>query len=211
MALLFSVLFLPGMLSQSAGVDPSVFTQIAYHVQLLAISLPQIVLVAWLPNLVTPGFSVKMGWVRPTKTDVTPAVIGLLAAWAASFALAVIATAIAGPEIAEGSVDWIFDRYELVPLVLVSTLAIGYREEIFYRAYLAHRAEDLGMEPRTLLYAGVVVFGLGHLYQGVGGLVVSMVIGAVFVEVYLRFKSLHGIAIAHALFNFITLMQAGSS
>ena len=199
------------MLAQTASVDPSAFTQVAYHVQLLAISIPQILLVAWLPEASTPGFAGRMGWIRPSRTDVVPTVVGFIAAWVAGIAVSIVATAIAGPDAFVGGVDWVFDRYELTPLVLVSTLAIGYREEIFYRAYLANRAQDLGVEPRALLYAAVLVFGLGHLYQGVAGFLISAVIGAVFVELYLRYRSLHGIAIAHALFNFVTLLQAGSS
>jgi membrane protease YdiL (CAAX protease family) len=211
LALLFAVLFLPGMLGQSIGVDPSAFTQIAYLVQVLAISIPQILLVLAVSDLRRPGTAEQMGWHLPRARDLPPAFAGLIGAWIAALLAGLLAAAITSGAAASTAVDWVFDRYELIPLVLLATLAIGYREEIFYRAYLASRAEELGLTPRQLLYAGTLVFGLGHLYQGIGGLLVSVAVGIVFAEVFLRSRSLHGIAIAHGLFNFLTLLQAGSA
>lgn len=208
-ALLFAVLFLPGMLGQSVGVDPTSFDHIAYHVQVLAIAVPQILLVVAVSNGRIPGSAARFGWRRPVTRDLIVAALGLVLTYLVAVLLGAVASLLANPGMMQSTVAWSFSRYEVLPLVMISTLAIGYREEIFFRAYLADRAPELGVHPRTALYAGALIFGLGHIYQGPGGFLLATVLGAVFAEIYLRTRSLHGIAVAHGMFNLIALLQAG--
>lgn len=210
-ALLFAVLFLPGMLAQSDGVDPRAFENVLYHVQLLAVAIPQVLLVVWMSDLRTPGASTRFGWRKPSGSDLIAALVGLVTVWAVVGTVSLLAALIAGGEPIEPTVAWRFERYDLVPLVLVSTLAIGYREEIFYRAYIADRASEAGVDRRTALAAGAVLFAAGHLYQGVAGFVVALAIGLVLAEVYVRTRSLHGIAVAHGLYNFMVLLASSSA
>lgn len=211
-ALLFAVLFLPGMLAQGGYVDPQAFDNIAYHVQLLAVSIPQILLVVVLCDLRRPGSSLRFGWRVPNTSDVLPAVVGLAATWVTVAAVSLVAGSIlaegGGPE---PTVAWSFERRELIPVALVSTLAIGYREEIFYRAYIADRAEEAQVDVRAALAVGALLFASGHVYQGVMGFILSLAIGLVLATVYYRTKSLHGIAVAHGLYNFIVLLLSGSA
>lgn len=211
-ALLFAVLFLPGMIAQGGTVDPQAFDSLFYHVQLLATSLPQILLVVAFSEMRREGSARRFGWSAPGTKDLLPTVAALLAVWAVvgvvSLAIGVIGGADGG---VEPTVDWSFERTELIPLALVSTLAIGYREEIFYRAYIADRASEAGLDRRVALAAGAVLFAAGHLYQGVAGFVVALAIGLVLAEVYVRTGSLHGIAVAHGLYNFMVLLSSSSA
>ncbi len=200
------------MLAQGGSVDPQAFDSVMYHVQLLAVSIPQILLVVVLCDLRRPGSSLRFGWRVPNQNDALPAIMGLTATWVAVAVVSLVASVIlgegGGPE---PTVAWSFERRELIPVALVSTLAIGYREEIFYRAYIADRAEEAEVDVRTALAVGALLFASGHLYQGVMGFVLSLAIGLVLAAVYYRMRSLHGIAVAHGLYNFIVLLLSGSA
>jgi uncharacterized protein len=210
--LLFAVLFLPGMIAQTGDVAPEAFENVLYHIQVLVVSIPQVLLVVALGDLRRPGSSKAYGFRRPERRDITATIIALLASWAAvSLVSAVLSLLGVGGETMEPGVRWTFDRRELIPLAFLSTMAIGYREEIFFRAFIADRAEEAGTDPRIALAAAAVVFALGHLYQGVLGFVVSLTIGLVLAAVYLRTRSLHGISIAHGLYNLVVLLAAGAA
>ncbi len=212
LALLFAVLFLPGMLAQTGQIDPGSFESISYHIQILAVAIPQILLVVAVGDLRRPGSSRRYGFRPPDRSDLIAAIIGLVATWVTvgiiSLAAGFVAT---DADAMQPAVSWTFGRYELVPLAAVSALAIGYREEIFFRAFIADRAEEAGVDPRVALGVAALVFAAGHVYQGLAGFVISLAIGMVLAGVYLRTRSLHGVAIAHGLYNLLVLLAAGAA
>ncbi|MFW6292301.1 MAG: CPBP family intramembrane glutamic endopeptidase, partial [Spirochaetota bacterium] len=163
-------------------------------------------------DLRRPGSSLRFGWRPPNTSDALTAGVGLAATWVTVAAVSLIAGSVfaegGGPE---PTVAWSFERRELIPVALVSTLAIGYREEIFYRAYIADRAEEAQIDARAALAGGALLFATGHIYQGVMGFVLSLAIGLVLATVYYRTRSLHGIAVAHGLYNFAVLLLSGSA
>lgn len=211
-ALLFAVLFLPGMIAQGGSVDPQAFDSLFYHAQLLVTAIPQILLVVAFSELRREGSARRFGWTTPSKADVPPAVTALLGVWAVVGVVSLVIGVFVGADGGlEPTVDWRFERAELIPLALVSTLAIGYREELFYRAYIADRAQEAGVDARLALAAGAVLFAAGHLYQGVAGFVLALAIGLVLAEVYVRTRSLHGIAVAHGVYNFTVLLVSSAA
>src|SRR5436853_102010 len=74
-------------------------------------------------------------------------------------------------------------------LVAAAILAAGFGEEFVYRGYLLTRiARVLGDTPRAWLAALVVtsiVFGVGHQYQGLSGMITAGLGGFVFGLLYL--------------------------
>jgi hypothetical protein len=93
----------------------------------------------------------------------------------------------------------------ILPLALLSSLAIAYREEAFFRAYLLTRFEQLSLNPVLAVLLGAAVFSLGHLYQGFGGALVAFVLGVYLGWIYIRRRNVHIVAAAHALYNFVVL------
>ncbi len=89
----------------------------------------------------------------------------------------------------------------LVPLVLASALAIGYGEELFFRAYLIRRLGQAGLPPLWAALASTLAFGSAHGLQGLPGLVVASGLGAWFAWRWLRDRNIHEIAIGHALYD----------
>lgn len=204
--LLFTVLFLPGLISQTVGIDARAFDNVYYHIQILAVSLPQIALVIALAELRKPGSTAALGWRRLRLSDVGSAAIDYVAIVACVAVIGGVASLAGATDAFDSPVAWSFSRYELVPLLAVSALAIGYREEVFYRAYLFDRAAELGLQPATTIVAGALLFAVGHLYQGVSGFVVALVVGVVIGMLYAHQRSLHAIAIAHGAYNLTVLL-----
>jgi membrane protease YdiL (CAAX protease family) len=199
-ALLFSVLFLPGLLGQFGTVPSSQFESIVYNLQILVVAIPQIWLMLWLPELNRPGSRAQMGLRRPAPGDLIPAIITSVALIGTSMLAGLILSAFTSLGSAEAPL-WEFTRPELLPLILVTMVAVGYREEVFYRAYLFRRAEELDVRPELTVIASSLLFGIGHLYQGVQGLVVTTLLGVVLAAVYLRTRNVHAVAIGHGLYN----------
>jgi len=103
------------------------------------------------------------------------------------------------------------------PLVFVSYLigvvwlgaALG--EELLMRGYFLNRLVDLIGNSKLSLFIAVflhaTVFGMLHIYQGLGGVIATGLIGAIFGVVYLLIKRrLFPLILAHAIINSISLI-----
>jgi membrane protease YdiL (CAAX protease family) len=113
------------------------------------------------------------------------------------------------PDVAEDAIRSGFrfriNNPALLPLAFLSSLAIAYREEAFFRAYLLTRLEQLSVNPAVAVVVASAAFSLGHMYQGVGGALVAFVLGLFLGWVFLRRRTVHVVAIAHGLYNFTVL------
>lgn len=90
-------------------------------------------------------------------------------------------------------------------LALLS-LVTGYREELFYRCYLVTRLAAVGLPAGAAVATAALVFGLGHLYQGPAAVALAVGQAVAFGDLLLRGQSVHGLALAHALYNFVVLV-----
>jgi membrane protease YdiL (CAAX protease family) len=95
-----------------------------------------------------------------------------------------------------------------VVLILIFSLTTGYREELFFRAYLLARARQIGIMPVIGLFLTTLLFMAFHFYEGIMGLIISGFLGLGFGLLFLKFQNLHIIAISHALYNFFILYLA---
>ncbi len=206
--ILFAVIFLPGFVSQGMGVDPAGWERIGYHLSLLTLAVPQILLVIYVTELRTPGVARRMGWRRPGWSDVLSGAIALVVLFLLLALMSLVVSLIGDSSFGAPVVEWQFTRLALLPLVVVSSLAIGYREEIFYRAYCIVRGEEVGLHPLAVIGASSLLFASGHVYQGTAGFVIALLVGIVFGATFHFRRSLHGIAAAHALYNTAVLIQS---
>jgi membrane protease YdiL (CAAX protease family) len=97
----------------------------------------------------------------------------------------------------------------LLLLVLVWALA-AFGEEFVYRGYLMNRVAELSGGRAAAwaasLVAVSVLFGVGHLYQGVSGILVNTAAGLVYGAVYLRAgRNLWAPIIAHGMYDTVGL------
>ncbi len=199
---LFSALFLPGIIAQAGTIDPGAFNNVTYHIQTITIALAQSLLVLHVLSLHEDTDRGRFGFVPLRLSRVA---LGL----ALGVGLILIVLPIGALEQVlsgeEGSITtgvrFRLERPELLPLVIPTSLAIGYREEIFFRAFLLPRLEELGASPATAVIISTAAFAVGHLYQGILGGIVTAAIGAVLAIVFLRRRDVHLVAVAHAAYN----------
>jgi membrane protease YdiL (CAAX protease family) len=200
--LLFLVLFLPGYLSQPSAASAETIDTVRAMIQSVVLGVPQVLLILHLLRVQTEVPLEHFGLYRPRLRD------GLRTAAAFAGALALTAPVIAAMalvpvlrELGSAGYRWSLRSAWELPLALAFGVTAGYREELYFRAYLLGRFEQAGI-PRAAGIAGATaLFALGHFYEGVLGVAFAIVMGLYFSIVYLRARSLHVPAIAHGLLN----------
>jgi len=86
-------------------------------------------------------------------------------------------------------------------IAIASCIATGYLEESYFRGYLISKIEALGIAiPQTIAVA-VTLFALCHLYEGPWGTINAVFAGTVLSLTFIRYRSIHPIAWAHAAYN----------
>ena len=89
------------------------------------------------------------------------------------------------------------------------SLTAGICEEVLYRGYLLWYLQSLGLG-RGAVVVAIVAFGLAHAFQGIRGIVLTGVMGAVFMGLYLLTGSLVAPIVLHAtvdLANFLMVYR----
>ncbi len=76
----------------------------------------------------------------------------------------------------------------------------GWGEELFYRGYLFALLSSM-MPPAAAAVVSTALFGAAHFYQGVRGIVLTTLMGAVFMGLYMVSGSLVVPMLAHALYD----------
>ncbi|MBI9108234.1 MAG: CPBP family intramembrane metalloprotease [Spirochaetales bacterium] len=101
---------------------------------------------------------------------------------------------------------WQFGNPSLIPLVVISCIATGYSEEIFFRAYLVKSLEKSGLKIVPAAAVSALLFGSGHIYEGFYAFAATAVIAVFLSFVFTKTKSIHAISIGHGLYNFSVLI-----
>jgi membrane protease YdiL (CAAX protease family) len=96
-------------------------------------------------------------------------------------------------------------------ILAFSCLSTGYLEESFFRFYLLSKRTDMGIGPHRAVLISTLLFSVCHIYGGPWGFLNAALSGIVLAFVFLRFRSLHGISAAHALYNILVYVLAGSN
>ncbi|MFI1940797.1 CPBP family intramembrane glutamic endopeptidase [Streptomyces purpureus] len=173
----------------------------------IATALVPVVLVAHLltregPGLRAIGFDRTRPWSDLGRGALVAAVIGsaglafYLIARAAGFNLTVVPESLPG-------VWW---KY---PVLILSAVQNSVLEEVLVVGYLLRRLGQLGWTPMAALVASSVLRGSYHLYQGIGGFIGNMVMGAVFVLLYRRWGRVGPLVAAHALLDIVAFVGYG--
>jgi membrane protease YdiL (CAAX protease family) len=90
-------------------------------------------------------------------------------------------------------------------VILCAIVAVG--EELTFRGYILTRITRLaGGRVWVGVLASTIAFASGHLYQGLGGLVIIAVYGLMFAGLYLYTGSLYPLIIAHFLQDAMVLL-----
>lgn len=95
------------------------------------------------------------------------------------------------------------------PVLILSAIQNSILEEVIVVGYLLRRLGQLGWTPMAALVASSVLRGSYHLYQGIGGFIGNMVMGAVFVLLYRRWGRVGPLVAAHALLDIVAFVGYG--
>ncbi len=82
-------------------------------------------------------------------------------------------------------------------------LLVGIVEELVFRGYMHTVLRRFTARPYAILAISSVAFGLIHWSLGLHAVLISSLIGAVFMSVYLRTRALPPVMLAHFAINFI--------
>jgi len=88
-------------------------------------------------------------------------------------------------------------------VLVISCVSSAYLEESYFRFYLFSKKEEMGLGPHRTVLVSTLLFSVCHIYEGPWGFLNAALSGVVLAYIFLRFRSLHGVAIAHALYNIL--------
>jgi membrane protease YdiL (CAAX protease family) len=198
--ILYVVLFFAGSASMFTGApvdgEPGSFLAAAELKRLFLYSVPSLVLVWY---LLLRARKISAWGILPGKKDLISGLITLPCLLIIGFIIAFISSqtgetpvqiTLHSPSTASG---WL--------LLCVSCTAAAYLEESFFRFFILSRRDELHLSAISALILSVTLFSICHIYEGPWGFLNAVLSGTLLCFVFLRYKSLHGIAIAHSLYN----------
>lgn len=186
----------------AGGTAPGEAVEFSVTVELARIvmySIPSLALVWYL--LLRAKSLKEWGIAFPQKKDIVPALLAFFALFLIGMTVSLVSPYFdgipAGPRVLapQNVYSW--------AILVVSCLSGAYLEESYFRFYLLSKRKELGMSPYRAVVVSALLFSLCHVYEGPWGFLNAALSGIVLAFVFLRFKSLHGISIAHALYNIL--------
>jgi membrane protease YdiL (CAAX protease family) len=88
-----------------------------------------------------------------------------------------------------------------VPILVLNAAQAALLEEVIVLGYLITRLRQLAWSPFAAVAASALLRGSYHLYQGFGGFVGNLIMGAIFGLIYLKWKRVTPLIIAHTLLD----------
>jgi membrane protease YdiL (CAAX protease family) len=98
------------------------------------------------------------------------------------------------------------DNWWTVPVLLLSAAQNAVLEEVIMIGFLYTRLRQLNWPLIGIIAFSAVIRGSYHLYQGFGGFVGNMIMGVVFGLIYLRWKRVGPLVVAHTLLDIVAFV-----
>ncbi len=93
------------------------------------------------------------------------------------------------------------DSWWTIPVLVLSAAQNAALEEVVMVGYLVVRLRQLGWRLPAVVALSAVVRGSYHLYQGYGGFVGNLIMGVIFVLIFLRWRRVTPLVVAHTLLD----------
>ncbi len=93
----------------------------------------------------------------------------------------------------------------LLPLIALSALSVGWREEALFRVLVPGLLERGGAPRAAALGGPLALFAAAHAWQGVSGVVSALVLGGLLALARARGASLRRLALAHAAYDAVAM------
>lgn len=98
------------------------------------------------------------------------------------------------------------EHWWTIPLLVLLALKNSLLEEVIVVGYLVTRLQQLAWAPVAIIATSALLRGSYHLYQGVGGFIGNVVMGAIFAWFYMRFKRVMPLVIAHFVLDIVAFV-----
>ena len=92
------------------------------------------------------------------------------------------------------------------PILLLSAATASVLEEPLLIGYLFHRLRERGLGEHKIIWMSAIIRGSYHLYQGIGGFVGNIIMGAVFGYLFKRSGKLLPLLVAHFLLDAVVFV-----
>ncbi|MGI8767629.1 MAG: CPBP family intramembrane glutamic endopeptidase [Propionibacteriaceae bacterium] len=93
-----------------------------------------------------------------------------------------------------------------IPIYCLQAAMNGVLEEVIMIGYLYTRFRQLGWRWPVVIIVSAVVRGSYHLYQGYGGFAGNLIMGAVFGLIYLKWKRVMTLVVAHTVLDIVSFV-----
>ncbi|MCL2765029.1 MAG: CPBP family intramembrane metalloprotease [Treponema sp.] len=194
-AILYILLFFSGPAARFAG-GTAGFSAAAEILKLFFHLIPSLALIWY---ILFKTWKLEYRIIRPGKKDIVSGLIALPCLLLTGFAITFVSAYFTGASAQAvfyspvSAADWIV-------LCFVCIFA-AYLEESFFRFYLLSRRQELNLNASSALVLSVALFSICHINEGPWGFLNAALCGTILGFIFLRYNSLHGIAVAHALYN----------
>ena len=93
------------------------------------------------------------------------------------------------------------DTWWTIPVLILSAAQNALLEEVVVIGYLFTRLRQLAWNTVAIVALSAIIRGSYHLYQGIGGFVGNLIMGVIFGLIYLRWKRVGPLVVAHTLLD----------
>ena len=190
---------------QTSTLNPSVtpdrpWLDLTYQLVGIAFGLMPVLLALYLLNLTDPpaGRTIGLDLSRP-RFDLGFGVLIAVAIGVPGLGLYAIARALGINT--EVQASGLTDQWWTVPVLILSAAQNALLEEIVVIGYLFTRLRQLAWNATAIIALSAIIRGSYHLYQGIGGFIGNLIMGVVFGLIYLRWKRVAPLIVAHTLLD----------
>lgn len=93
-----------------------------------------------------------------------------------------------------------------IPVLVLSAIQNAVLEEVIVVGYLVTRLRQVGWALPAIVVGSALLRGTYHLYQGFGAFVGNAVMGVVFVLVFLRWRRVGPLVVAHSILDIVAFI-----
>ena len=98
------------------------------------------------------------------------------------------------------------DHWWTIPVLVLSAAQNAVLEEVIMIGYLYTRLRQLRWRLPVVIAVSALVRGSYHLYQGFGGFAGNLIMGVLFALLYLRFRRVGPLVVAHTLLDLVAFV-----
>jgi membrane protease YdiL (CAAX protease family) len=193
--ILYCILFLPGALRHDPPAELAIFSLGRELTRTIAFNLPALALIWYLQQ----RFNQTKKALLPGRKDLFAFLCAFPALMLTSLSVSLASSFFPG---LPGGIK-IEGPRDIIGLLVVflSCISTGYLEEGYFRYYLGKKFDEQALEPWVFILTSTALFALCHRYEGPWGTMNSILAGLILAFIYTRFRSLHGLALAHGFYN----------